>query len=130
MQFQWYVTITNNWKSKFLINNLSSCVILKIYMWVKKVDQSTIKYKIVSKWKKVIIVYKKNVQYMNIKKKAVGLNNNIKYHGFIFHYNIRADPMSVIGYVTVIWITCSCSACLRKLYSPCNIIQDKYNQGQ
>ena len=35
-----------------------------------------------------------------------------------------------ICYVAVRWITCSCYECLRKLYSPWNRNQDKYNQDQ
>ena len=38
---------------------------------------------------------------MNIKKKYVGFKKNIKKHDFIFHYNIRKDPMLGIGYVDV-----------------------------
>ena len=38
---------------------------------------------------------------MNIKKKYVGLNKNIKNHGLIFHYNIKADIRLDIGYVSV-----------------------------
>ena len=47
---------------------------------------------------------------------------------FIFHYNIRADPMLGIGYVSIRQIQCRCYAYLRKMSSPWNIIQDKYNQ--
>ena len=35
-----------------------------------------------------------------------------------------------IGYVSVIWIPCNCSACLRKLYSPWIKSQYNYNQDQ
>ena len=34
---------------------------------------------------------------MNIKKKAVGFKKNIKKHGLLFHYNIRADTLLGIG---------------------------------
>ena len=53
----------------------------------------------------------KNIQYMNIKKKYVGFKNNIKNDCLIFQYNIQAYPMLGIGYVSVIQIPCSCSAC-------------------
>ena len=49
-----------------------------------------------------------HVQYMNIKKKAVGIKKNIDKHGLLFHYNIREDPLLGIGYVSIRWITCSC----------------------
>ena len=55
---------------------------------------------------------------MNIKGKAVGFKNNIKKHGLVFHFNIRADPMLGIGYVAIIRIPCSCSGYLRKLDYP------------
>ena len=55
---------------------------------------------------------------------------NLKNHGLLFHYNIREDPMLVISYVVVRQILCSCSACFRKLASPLNRSQDKYNQDR
>ena len=65
---------------------------------------------------------------MNINKKAVGFEKNIKNHGLLFHYNIAADNMLGVFYVAVIRISCRCSTCVSKLYSPWNIRQDKYNQ--
>ena len=65
---------------------------------------------------------------MNIKKKAVGLKNNIKKHGFIFYHNIIVDPMLGIGYITVRWISCINYVCLRDLDYPWNSRQDKYNK--
>ena len=65
---------------------------------------------------------------MNIKKKDVGFNKHIKKHGLLFHYNIISYPLLGIGYVAVGSITCSCSACLRELYSPWNRSQDTYNK--
>ena len=50
---------------------------------------------------------------MNIKKKGVGFNKNIKNHGLLFHYNIISDPLLVIGYIYIRQIPCSCSECLR-----------------
>ena len=41
-----------------------------------------------------------------------------------------ADAMLGIGYVSVRRITFICSACLSKMDSPWNIIQDNYNQDQ
>ena len=67
---------------------------------------------------------------MNTKKKYVGFKNSILKYGFLFRSNIRANTMLVIGYVGVIWIPCICSVCLRKLYSPWNMRQYKYNQNQ
>ena len=53
----------------------------------------TIKDKIFPKLKEGIIIYKEeDVHYMNINRKSVDFNKNIKKHGFIFHYNIRSDP--------------------------------------
>ena len=65
-----------------------------------------------------------------MKKKYVGFKKNIKKHGLIFHYNIIADPLLGIGYISVRCIICSCSEFLRKLSSPCNRSQDNYNQEQ
>ena len=62
--------------------------------------------------------------------KAVGFKKNIKKHGLIFHYSIRADPFLGVGYVAVRQITCSCSVCLSKLYFSWNRSQYKYNQDQ
>ena len=62
--------------------------------------------------------------------KYVGFKKNIKKHGLIFCYNIRADNLLGIGYVYVRLIHFSCYACLSKMYSPWNISQDKYNQDQ
>ena len=67
---------------------------------------------------------------MNIKKEAVGKNNNIKKHGFLFHYNIRSDTMLGIGCVAVRRISCSSFACSSKLDSPQNIRQYKFNKVQ
>ena len=41
-----------------------------------------------------------------ILRKAVGFKNNIKNHGFPFHFNIRVDPMLGICYVSVRRIPC------------------------
>ena len=60
--------------------------------------------------------------------KAVGFKKYIKKHGLLFQYKIRAEPILDIGYVAVIHIPYSCYACLRKLSSPWNRIQDKYNK--
>ena len=90
---------------------------------------STIIEKIFPKWQKGIIVYKKircSIHYNQ--EKAVGFKNNNKKHGLIFYYNIWADLMLRIGYVSVSRIPCRCSACLRKVDSPWNRRQDKYNQ--
>ena len=65
---------------------------------------------------------------MNINNKDVGFKKNINKHGLIFQSNIRSDPLLGICYVAVIQIPRSCSECLRKLTSPWNISQDKYNQ--
>ena len=65
---------------------------------------------------------------MNIKKKAVGSNRNIKKHGLLFRYNIKADPLLGVGYVEVRRIPCICSGYLSKLDSPRHRIQDNYNQ--
>ena len=65
---------------------------------------------------------------MSIKKKYVNFRKNINKHGLVFHYNIRADPMLGMGYVSVRRIPCSFSVCLRKLDSRWNRRQDKYNQ--
>ena len=46
---------------------------------------------------------------MNTKKEAVAFNKNLKKHGLITHYNIRADTLLGIGYVAVIWIPYICS---------------------
>ena len=62
--------------------------------------------------------------------KAVDFKNNIKYYGLVFHYNVCAYPMLIIGYVDIKHIPCSCYACLSKLAFPCNIVQDKYNKDQ
>ena len=43
----------------------------------------------------------------SIFKKSAAFKKNIKNHGLIFHYNIRADPMLGIGYVAVRHIPCS-----------------------
>ena len=67
---------------------------------------------------------------MNINNKSIGFNKNIKKHGSIFHYDIISDPFLSISYVSVRMIPCSCLECLRKLYFPWNISQDKYNQEQ
>ena len=61
-------------------------------------------------------------------KKYIGFKNNIKKHGLIFHYNIRADPMLGVGYVDIIWIQCICYACLKKMAFTWNIRQEKYNK--
>ena len=45
---------------------------------------------------------------MNTNKKAVGFNKNIKKHGFIFYYNLRADPLLIIGYADFRQIPCRC----------------------
>ena len=45
---------------------------------------------------------------MNIKKKAVGFKKNIKKYGLPFQYNIRADSMLGIIYVSVGRIPCIC----------------------
>ena len=63
----------------------------------------------------------KNLQYMNIKQKYVGVNNIIENNGFIFHYNIRSDHILCIGYVDIIRIPCSYSVCFSKLSSTWNI---------
>ena len=55
---------------------------------------------------------------MNINKKYVGFKKNIKKHGLLFHYNIRAYPLLGIGFVGVRRIPCSCSELLRKLAYP------------
>ena len=62
---------------------------------------------------------------MNIKNKAVGFRENIKKHGLLFQYNIRADPLLGVVYVAFIQIPCSCSECLRKIASTWNRSQDK-----
>ena len=63
------------------------------------------------KWNKMHYHLQKiyHVQYINMKKEDVGFKNNIKKHGLTFHYNIKADPMLSIGYVSAIWTPCRCS---------------------
>ena len=65
---------------------------------------------------------------MNIKNKYVCFKKTIKNHGLIFCYNIREYNLLGVGCVAVRIIPCRCSEFLRKLKSPCNISQDKYNQ--
>ena len=67
---------------------------------------------------------------MNILKRAIVFKKNINKHGLLFHYNIRTDTFSGIGYFDVSWIPCSCLVCLRKLYNPWNRSQGKYKQDQ
>ena len=73
----------------------------------------------------IIIIKKEDIQYINAKKKSVGFNKNIKKHGLLFHYNIRAYTLLGIFYVYVRSILCICSECLRKLASTWNRIQYK-----
>ena len=63
-----------------------------------------------------------------ILRKYVSFKKNIKKHSLLFHYNIRSDTMLGIEYVACRQITCSCSSCLSKLSSPCNIRQEKFNK--
>ena len=49
---------------------------------------------------------KKHVQYINIKKKAVGFKKNIKKRGLLFHYNLIAEPLLGIFYVSIRQIPC------------------------
>ena len=46
---------------------------------------------------------------MNIKKNVVGFKNNIKNHGLLFYWNIIADTLLRVGYVSVRIITFSYS---------------------
>ena len=61
---------------------------------------------------------------MNINKKSVGFEQNIKQYCWILHYNINAYPMLIIGYVDVRRIPCSRSSCLRKMNYTWNRRQD------
>ena len=73
---------------------------------------------------------KEKITNAGTSRKTFCLKKNIRNHGFIFQYNIRADPMLGICYAFVRWIPYIYSSCLRKMYYPCNIRQDKYNKGQ
>ena len=73
---------------------------------------------------------KYHARYINIKKKSVGFKKNNKKRGLLFHYNKRADILLAIGYVDCRSISCRCSSYVRKLASPWNRSQDKYNQYQ
>ena len=67
---------------------------------------------------------------MNIRKKADNLEKNMNKYDLIFHYNIKEYPLLGIGYVAVVSMTCTFSACLKKITDPWNRIQDKYNHIQ
>ena len=66
---------------------------------------------------------------MNIKKNLL-VSRRILRGIVYFHYNIRADPLLRIDYISVRSILCKCSECLSKMDSLCNRRQDKCIQYQ
>ena len=124
------MTITKNLNSKVFPKN-ALCFLNENRQTVIKGGLNNNKNKIFPNRIKCIIIYKINhVQYMNIKTKDACFKKNIKKHGLYFHYNIREYPLLGIVYVAVRRIPYSCSECLRKISSPHNRSQDKYNQDQ